>query len=119
MTNEEEYLISKMGKKTPFSVPEGYFEQFTKQIMEQLPERKHAKKAVIKQLRPWLAAVACVCVGAFVAALAFSSQESTMEQQTATSEQDATFYSDNYIEEEANYAMIDNQEIYACLLADM
>jgi len=29
------------------------------------------------------------------------------------------YYSDTYIEEEANYAMVDNQDIYTFLLADI
>ena len=40
MMNEEEYLNSKLGKKNPFTVPEGYFEQLTAQVMEKLPEKK-------------------------------------------------------------------------------
>lgn len=121
MMNEEEYLNSKLGKKNPFTVPEGYFEQLTAQVMERLPEQKPAKTAVIKRLRPWLYAAACVCIGVFTTAVLFSNKhDNTKElQQMATLEQENVYYSDNYIEEEANYAMVDNQDIYACLLADM
>ena len=123
MTNEELYLNSKLGKKNPFTVPEGYFEQLTAQVMEKLPEKEHqTKTAVIKQLRPWLYAAACVCVGLFTAAVLFSNKndQTDKQMQMATLEQENTnYYSDNYIEEEADYAMVDNQEIYACLLAEM
>ncbi|MGX8696211.1 MAG: hypothetical protein ACSW8D_07500 [Prevotella sp.] len=129
MMNEEEYLNSKLGKKNPFTVPEGYFEQLTEQVMERLPEQamerlpeqEPAKPAVIKRLRPWLYAAACVCIGIFTTAVLFSNKhDNTKElQQMATLEQENVYYSDNYIEEEANYAMVDNQDIYACLLADM
>ena len=121
MMNEEEYLNSKLGKKNPFTVPEGYFEQLTAQVMERLPEQKPAKTAVIKRLRPWLYAAACVCIGVFTTAVLFRNKhDNTKElQQMATLEQENMYYSDNYIEEEANYAMVDNQDIYACLLADM
>ena len=114
-----------MGKKNPFTVPEGYFEQLTAQILEKLPmeeEQKVKKPAVIKMLRPWLYAAACLCVGVFTAAVLFSNKNDNTNslQQMATMEQETiNYYSDNYIEEEANYAMLDNQEIYACLLADM
>ena len=46
MVNEEEYLYSRMGKKNPFTVPEGYFEQLTAQILEKLPEKKPEKRRV-------------------------------------------------------------------------
>lgn len=34
---EEQDIIKKCGKKTPFTVPEGYFEEFNRRMMEQLP----------------------------------------------------------------------------------
>ena len=123
MMNEEEYLNSKLGKKNPFTVPEGYFEQLTAQVMEKLPEKKPTKVAVMKRLRPWLYAAACVCGVVFVSAVIFSNRTEGVQQpqQVAVTEQDNTngYYSDSYIEEEANYAMIDNQDIYSFLLAEM
>lgn len=34
---EEQDIIRKCGKKPPFTVPEGYFEEFNRRMMEQLP----------------------------------------------------------------------------------
>ena len=121
MMNEEEYLSTRMGKRNPFTVPEGYFEQLTAQVMDQLPEKKPAKVAVMKRIRPWLYAAACVCVGVFIAAIAFNRQTEDLQgqQQMANIGQENVYYSDSYIDEAADYAMIDNQEIYSCLLADM
>lgn len=122
MMNEEEYLRSRMGTKNPFTVPEGYFEQLTAQVMDRLPEKKPAKVAVMKRLRPWLYAAACVCVGVFVAAVAFNQQTDDLQgqQQMANINQESVnYYSDSYIDEAADYAMIDSQEIYSYLLADM
>ena len=120
--NEEEYLRSRMGTKNPFTVPEGYFEQLTAQVMDRLPEKKPAKVAVLKRLRPWLYAAACVCVGVFVAAVAFNQQTEDLQgqQQMANmGQENVNYYSDSYIDEAADYAMIDSQEIYSYLLADM
>ena len=121
MMNEEQYLSTRMGKRNPFTVPEGYFEQLTAQVMDQLPEKKPAKVAVMKRIRPWLYAAACVCVGVFIAAIAFNRQTEDLQgqQQMANVGQENVYYSDSYIDEAADYAMIDNQEIYSCLLADM
>jgi len=123
MMNEEDYLNSKMGKRNPFTVPEGYFEQLTSQVMQKLPEAKAEKPALIKRLRPWLYAAACVCVGVFIAAVAFNNNNEEVRKQMriATAEQKSveSYYSDSYYEEEANYAMVDNQDIYAYLLAEM
>lgn len=134
MINEEDYLNSKMGKRNPFTVPEGYFEQLTQQVMDKIPQavttemkpvRKPAKIAVMKRLRPWLYAAACICVGVFIAAIAFNNRSEVATPQPASQQiavnepTDYNYYSDSYIDEEADYAMIDNQEIYACLMADM
>lgn len=123
MMNEEDYLNSKMGKRNPFTVPEGYFEQLTSQVMQKLPEEKAEKPALIKRLRPWLYAAACVCVGVFIAAVAFNNNNEEVRKQMriATAEQKSveSYYSDSYYEDEANYAMVDNQDIYAYLLAEM
>ena len=122
MMNEEEYLRSRMGTKNPFTVPEGYFEQLTAQVMDRLPEKKPAKVAVMKRLRPWLYAAACVCGGVFVAAVAFNQQTEDLQgqQQMANmGQENVNYYSDSYIDEAADYAMIDSQEIYSYLLADM
>ena len=122
MMNEEEYLRSRMGTKNPFTIPEGYFEQLTAQVMDRLPEKKPAKVAVMKRLRPWLYAAACVCVGVFVAAVAFNQQTEDLQgqQQMANmGQENVNYYSDSYIDEAADYAMIDCQEIYSYLLADM
>lgn len=37
---EDKDLLKKYGKKNPFTVPEGYFQDFSEKLMEQLPEKK-------------------------------------------------------------------------------
>lgn len=49
-------------KKSPFKVPENYFENFNAQIMEQLPTKVVPTKVSIRRrLLPWVAAAAVVC----------------------------------------------------------
>lgn len=47
-------------KKKAYKVPEGYFENLTEQIMNQLPQKGTPKKTVsfIQRLRPWIYAAA-------------------------------------------------------------
>ena len=131
MINEEEYIRSKMGQKNPFKVPDGYFDKLTQQVMDRLPEQQtdrlseqqtnvqqtKKKSAIIRHLRPLLYAAACICIAVFTATFFFGShveEDDTM----ANAQQDAT-YSDTYIDEAADYAMIDNEDIYYGLLADI
>lgn len=37
---EEDKIMKKVGTDNPFTVPEGYFENLTSQVMSQLPEQK-------------------------------------------------------------------------------
>lgn len=42
---KEDYLLSKCGRENPFKVPEGYFDQFTDDLMAKLPERTFDEEA--------------------------------------------------------------------------
>jgi len=131
MMNEEEYIRSKMGQKNPFKVPDGYFDKLTQQVMDRLPEQQtdrlpeqqtneqqpKKKFAIIRHLRPLLYAAACICIAVFTATFFFGSHVEE-DDTVANAQQDAT-YSDTYIDEAADYAMIDNEDIYYGLLADI
>lgn len=120
MTNEEIFIKKKIGGSTPFRVPEGYFDQLVSQITAQLPEETTEEKripAVVKYLRPLLYAAACICLGIFGTAIYMNSNNDEGSMQLA--QQENMVYSDSYIDEAADYAMIDNEDIYASLLADM
>ena len=120
MVNEEAFLRDKIGQKNPFKIPDGYFDQFADRLMEKLPEQQH-KPILIRRLRPLLYAAVFVGVLIIGATLAFKSIQKFDSQSNialVTNEQDESLlnaYSDTYIEDAANYAMIDNEEIYAYL----
>ena len=57
--DEEKKLIQQMGKKEPFRVPDGYFESFTQNLMENLPEKEVSPSATPvpstwERVKPWL-----------------------------------------------------------------
>lgn len=109
---EDKYIEELVGKRNPFVVPEGYFEQLTDQVMQSLPERRPRAKSV--WMRPVFYAAASVCA-LFVSATAWMlwPKASTMPQGQVAEviqEPDETF-----INEAADYMMLDNQDIYACL----
>ena len=130
--NDELYLKQKVGNRNPFRVPDGYFDQLTQQVMQQLPEREEtvAKQLSISsqprarkvQMRTWLYAAACsVLALAMGVSYYFMQSQSTSTDATpmaaAAPAAPATYTaSDNsYIDEVADYVMMDNTEIYACL----
>lgn len=110
MSNEEKYIRETFGQANPFRVPEGYFDQLTQQVMSQLPERQ--KKSRIVALRPWLYAAACT-VAVAVLGLTYHFHQTTDEQQMASVALTST--ESTYVDDAADYAMLDNAEIYAYL----
>ena len=106
--NEEKY------RRNPFTVPEGYFDTFADQLMASLPERQPRAKRV--WLRPLRYAAAVVCVLAMGAMTWFALSSSPDVRQPIQAES-IQVPSDVAFDEAADYAMIDNSDIYS-LLAD-
>jgi hypothetical protein len=119
MTNEEKNLEQRFGKQSPFLMPEGYFDDFTSRLMEQLPERKPKKVklslSIWKKYRPAMLAVACSCAAIFSIAVYLHTgntnekqmvSERMMKVQVKSSEE-------GFIEQAADYSMLDNDDIYA------
>jgi hypothetical protein len=121
MTNEELYLNSHLSRENHFRVPEGYFDQLTADIMARLPERettvelKPAAKRVF--LRPLLAAASVACVALIAVGVYFNRNAAVVdadEQVAAVS----TVMSDSYIDDAADYMMMDHKDIYAYISSD-
>lgn len=124
MENEEKYIREKLGQNNPFRVPEGYFDQLTERVMAQLseqvtaelseqvtaqlPERRQKSRFVA--LRPWLYAAACIVVLLVLSVTFLFQRPADDTQQVAANTVEST-----YMDEAADYAMLDNAEIYACL----
>ena len=129
--NDELYLKKTVGNRNPFRVPEGYFEQFTDQLMQQLPERedtvakqldiaqKHVSQTLARRtlLRPLLYAAACTALALMLGVSYYFMQSTAPSNEPAPIAVVATTPATDYIyyEEAADYAMFDNTEIYACL----
>ena len=133
MTNEENYMNSRMKRENPFRVPEGYFDQLAEQIIASLPEEKcvplteqpesvqavtaadKGNVATVRRLRPWMLAAACFAGVILLGSVYFTQSDRQTEQAVASAA-----VSDNYsyVDEAFDYAMVDNQDIYACLSGD-
>ena len=127
MTNEEKIIQENIGTKNPFLVPDDYFEQFAERLMEKLPDegQKTAQQTKLtvhrsrftvnrSKLRIYLAA-ACLCVAIFGISLYFNRSQQSAEQEPVTAAVNTTNIDDEYMDEAADYFMLDNADIYACL----
>ena len=130
MNYEEKEIKERFGQVNPFRVPDGYFDQLTERVMSQLPEREQTAEHVslsssrpksrLVALRPWMYAAACTVAAVFMGVALYFHQ--TKEEQTlANADVNASASTTNTesqyidIDEYADYAMLDNAEIYAYL----
>ena len=124
---EEKYLIEKVGKENPFRVPEGYFDTLSSQIMAKVEAEGVAprdikagkeKRAKVLWLRPVLYAAASVCA-LFISVVAYQSHsDKGTAAPTQTVVANNQMLMDDYFDEAADYVMLDNQDIYACLSSE-
>lgn len=127
MTREENILKERFGKENPFKVPEGYFDHLTERIMENLPEQEIRvidirSRQTLWQKLPLRKIAAAVAVVALLGGGSFWTLQHEgnskvvahvkQHEQKAVSSEDAAF------NEMADYAMIDNETIYASLIAE-
>lgn len=127
MTREENILKERFGKENPFKVPDGYFDHLTERIMENLPEQEIRvidirsrqtlwQKMPLRKIAAAVAVVALLGGGSFWALQHEGNSKmvahAKQHEQKAVSSEDAAF------NEMADYAMIDNETIYASLIAE-
>jgi len=111
MENEEKYIREKVGQDNPFRVPDGYFTQLSDQVMNMLPERQ--QRSLVLSFRTFFYSAASFLFAAILGVTIYFHQEEKQQQQFAVTTETNT--EDTYIDEMADYAMIDNAEIFACL----
>lgn len=127
MTREENILKERFGKQNPFKVPDGYFDHLTEKIMENLPEQEVRvidirSRQTLWQKMPLRKIAAAVAVAALLGGGTFwalqHEGDSKMVAHAKKLEQKTVSSDDAAFNEMADYAMIDNEAIYASLIAE-
>ncbi len=119
MEKERLYKIDEREARRPFTVPEGYFDNLTQNIMASLPEQEslYSTKIIVTpwmRIRPYLYAAAAFA-GIFFcikAAVGISTRNNAEIAQT----EETTIYSDEYIDSFLETAMIDDYTLYYTLV---
>lgn len=123
MKKKEEAIRKICGGDNPFKVPEGYFQNFTRNLMDKIPERQAIevvaiRKKPVHRLRTiWYAAASFTAVAILGCALylsltpsadTFSMNEALMEGSSSFA---SLFYDEEQIEEALDYALVNNEDI--------
>ena len=105
-------LQKKYGKKNPFTVPEGYFDHFAEELMNQLPEKETTPLPQIKlwdRVKPW------VYMAAMFVGLMFTIRTFIGETQEESDMGNLSDMPDEYIESIVDQTMMDDYELYQYL----
>lgn len=62
---KENQLLKKVGTRNPFTVPDGYFDSFTQEVMNKLPEKEivyvPSEPTLWTRVKPWIYMTAMFC----------------------------------------------------------
>ncbi len=109
---EEDKLLEKFGRKNPFNVPEGYFENFTNELMDKLPEKEDVPELKIttwQRIKPWIYMTAMFCGLMFSFKVLTSNHE---KDNSNSSENSLSLFSDAELEIIIDNSMVDDYTLY-------
>lgn len=129
MMVKESDIMAKCSKRTPFTVPEGYFDSLTERIMEKIPDdgvqvsAKPNRSRIIKFFTWSALAVAACFVGVMVCQQFMKLNDGTEKQLMQQNMRAQVVAEDidleeDYSEDVLNYAMVDNNDVYCYLSGD-
>lgn len=96
----------------PFKTPEGYFETFCDRLMDNLPEDNSRKTRTVKLIpRVTRYVAACAALAFIIGGTLVALKTVNPGQDEASTIASVQNYDDTYLDEELDYAMVDNNEI--------
>lgn len=118
---EEDKLLKKIGTENPFTVPEGYFERLTSNVMDSLPEKEESP-FVVKEIttwdrvKPWVY-MAAMFVGAALIIRVASYNPNPFEEKTiaSTDAVNTEVMTDENIDYSVAQSMLDDYSLYMYL----
>lgn len=118
---EEDTLLKKLGKENSFKVPEGYFENLTSEVMNNLPEKekvafKEEQVSTWTRLKPLLYMAAMFVGAALIIRVASSDHRPAATNDVAVvMEADTEAVSDEMLDVALDRAMMDDYSLYVYL----
>lgn len=122
-TTDDDKLKDKLGTTNPFTVPEGYFEAFTRQLMEKLPEHEDTSLTlhvtVWQRVRPWLYMAAMfggIMLGMrYMLSLGDPSPDAVHSMATVAIPAEDDSYYEEYLRDVVIHSSMDDYTVYCCL----
>lgn len=117
---KENDLLNGIGQRNPFTVPEGYFDQFPKELMDRLPEKQpqpdDAQPITLWQrVKPWVYMAAMFC-GLMLSVRMFVGEKETQSPAAGTmGDMEFSEVPDEYIDPIVDQTMMDDYTLYEYL----
>ncbi len=116
---EEDEILRKCGTGNPFTVPDGYFDHFKENIMEQLPEKVEqpfVKHHITRwsRVKPWFYMTA-VFAGMLLGVRLMLNLTSGNESSETSKHAETEIVTDRYVETMIDHSMMDDYSLYECL----
>lgn len=115
---EENELLKLVGKENPFKVPEDYFDDFTTQLMDKLPENPETieNRPVTKwvKMKPYVY-MAAMFIGAVLMVKAIHLVEVDRSAKSQKSVVSTELTPDKYIDETVDASRLDGYQLYTFL----
>lgn len=124
---KERYIEQKCGRQTPFRMPNGYMDRVQSDVMSRVRESCFEKGNTVnvpfrgrkKYVWRWAVVAACICVAVFSVELFMRDNSRQLPNGDVVAQRhDNVIYDDEYINDMAEYAMLDNGDLYACMEED-
>lgn len=128
MISDEQYIESRLGRRNPFKVPDGYFDGLAQAVMDNVAAEEDVRPTPMLPLRrTWwhrcrraVAVAACVAVAvaglsAYMAVQRAGGASHVAEQSGRQHEWQSA---QNVYDDEIDYTMLDNEDIYSLVASN-
>ena len=113
---KKEDILEQVGRKTGYKVPEGYFENFTQELMSNLPEKEPllpiSEPTLWQRVKPWVYMTAMFC-GIMLSVRIFVGNP--QQEEFPFTQIEAEAITDEEWEIISDRSMIDDYELYEFL----
>ena len=117
LMKEEDNILKKVGTENAFRVPEGYFENFTSELMNRLPEKEklafeQKEPTMWERVKPWAYMAAMFVGAALIIRVASSDRTPAATDRMAADETETEM---EYINMAVDNSMLDDYSLYVYL----
>jgi hypothetical protein len=113
---EEKELLERMGRREPFTTPDGYFDDLTQRVMNSLPERERRAEDELTlwgRIKPWIYMTAMFL--GLMCSMRIWMERPEKEQAPTLTAQDADYFTDEEMELITDRTMMDDYTLYQYL----